>query len=214
MLALALLYARRMRHHTRLPRLSISLLVVCSLTAVAAADDLAVPDSRPQRRLAVATDPIGLLSGHYALSATYVATRHFAVRADMQIIEEPWAYADSSWRAGISVPIYLDRPLHGPYVEPGLAFAERLTGYAYGGIGSLGGTSGDGLGGLGGMATFTPVPLSQRSIEPQIFVGWQWLFDSGLNIAAAVGVSRHTASDGSGTSTAVRESYLRVGIAL
>lgn len=182
------------------------MLVVCSLTAVAAADDLAVAGTPRQPRLAVATDPIGLVSGRYALTATYVLTHRLALRADVQIIEDPWAYSDSNWRAGISVPIYLDRPLHGPYLEPGLAIAERLVGYA---AGMLGG--GGAIGGLGG---YTAMPLVERSIEPQIFVGWQWLFDSGLNLAAAIGVSRHFASDGSGTSTSIPESYLRVGIAL
>jgi hypothetical protein len=204
------------------PRLVISFVVVCALTAVAGADHLSAFDTPRERQLAVATDPIGLFSGKYALSATYVLTQRFALRADVQILEDQSGFGGSSgWRAAISVPIFLDRSLHGPYLEPGVALAERLVGYSTigGGAGGLGGGTGLGepgggtLGGVGPTA-YSAIPMHERSIEPQIFVGWQWLFDSGLHLAAAVGVSRHFASDGSGTSTAIPESYVRVGIAL
>jgi len=163
----------------------------------------------PQRRLAVATDPIGLVSGHYALSATYVVARRIGIRADVQILEtQPGLIGTDGWRAGISAPIYLDRALHGPYIEPGLALTNRFMGYAAG-IGTLGSS-----GAVGGASMTSWLPQHARSVEPQIFVGWQWLFGSGLHLAAAIGVSRHFATDGSGTSFSIPESYLRVGLAL
>ena len=101
------------------------------------------------------------------------------------------------------MPIYLDRPFHGPYVEPGLAFADRFVGYGQG-IGVLGG---------GGSVSYYPAQHA-RSIEPQILVGWQWLFASRLHIAGAVGVARHFATDGSGASYSIPQSYVRIGLAL
>lgn len=161
-------------------------------------------------RLAVATDPIGLFAGTYALSATYVA-RLVTLRGDVQITEDmPGLPGSGNWRAAISVPLYLDRPLHGPFVEPGIALADRFMGYSEG-VGVLGGTD-PGLGGL--MTTTIWTPQRARSIEPQIFVGWQWMFRSRFHIAGAVGVARHFATDGSGTSYSIPQSYLRVGVAL
>ncbi len=158
------------------------------------------PDE-PMPRLAVATDPIGLVTGSYALSATYVASRHAGIRADVSIFEDVPLLASTGWRASLNVPIYLDRTLSGPYVEPGIAVAERLAG-----IGLLGGSAD------GSMAPYA-VPIHTRTIEPQIFVGWQWLYRSRLSIAGAIGAARQFLNDGSGTSHSVPQSYLRVGLA-
>jgi len=167
-------------------------------------------DEPNEPRLAVATDPIGLFSGTYALSATYVA-RYVTLRGDVQVTEDlPGSPGSGDWRAAISVPLFLDRPLHGPFVEPGIALANRFMGYGPG-IGVLGGTTDSA--GLGGVMT-TWQPEHARSIEPQIFVGWQWMFRTRFHIAGAVGVARHLATDGSGTSYAIPQSYLRVGLAL
>lgn len=194
-------------------RTAIALLLLGSLSTLAAADDLAEPAR--EYRLAVGTDPIGLLGGRYALSATYVTSRRAALRGDVEIRDTPapagigtigaigpgGGSGGSEWRAAVSLPVFLDRPLHGPYVEPGIAYAQRVTAYGY-------------LGGLSDTMTPVVVPHYDRSIEPQIFVGWQWMFSSGLHLAGAVGVSRQSAGDGSGTSYARPESYLRIGIAL
>lgn len=157
--------------------------------------------NEPTPRLAVSTDPIGLLSGSYALSATYVASHHVGVRADVTIFEDVPLIASTGWRASINAPIYLDRALSGPYVEPGVAVAERLAG-----IGLLGGSAD------GSMAPYA-VPIHTRTVEPQIFVGWQWLYRSRLSIAGAIGVARQFLNDGSGTSYSIPQSYLRVGLA-
>jgi hypothetical protein len=159
-------------------------------------------------RLAISTDPIGLISGTYALSGTYVALRHVGVRADITIQEDmPMAPGSGSWRASLNVPIYLDRPLSGPFVEPGVALANRFMGYGAVGIGALGQPAPTGLGGL------AYLPQHAQSIEPQIFVGWSWIYRSRLLIAGAIGASRHVSTDGSGVSYAVPESYLRIGLA-
>jgi hypothetical protein len=193
-------------------RTAIALLVLVSLSSLATADDIA--EAPRERRLAVGTDPTGLLAGRYALSATYVVSRRAAIRGDIEIRDGEAAgsfNASGGWSAAISVPIFLDRPLHGPFIEPGLAYAQRLVAY---GFGSLGGVSGGALGGLSDTMAPSAYAIYERSLEPQIFVGWQWMFGSGLHIAGAIGVSRHFTTDGSGTSYPIPESYLRVGIAL
>jgi hypothetical protein len=165
----------------------------------------------PAPSIAISTDPIGLLSGTYALSGTYVATRRLGVRADITIQDDmPMSPGSGSWRASLNVPIYLDRALSGPFVEPGLALANRFMGYGVVGIGTLGSVDGSSMGGALGYAY---LPQHAQSIEPQIFVGWSWIYRSRLSIAGAIGASRHFSTDGSGVSYAVPESYLRVGLA-
>jgi hypothetical protein len=165
----------------------------------------------PTPHIAIATDPIGILSGTYAISGTYVASRRIGIRADITIQDEMvMAPGSGSWRASLNVPIYLDRALSGPYVEPGLALANRFMGYAAVGIGAIGGTGEGAMGGLGGVAYLAQ---HAQSVEPQIFVGWSWLYRSRLSIAGAIGATRHFATDGSGVSYAIPESYLRVGLA-
>jgi hypothetical protein len=172
----------------------------------------AVFDEPTTPKLAVTTDPIGLITGTYALSGTYVVSNRVGIRADVAVTAEMAGLPDSgSWRASINVPIYLDRALQGPYLEPGLALANRFMGYSEG-IGVLGGGSTDGIGGVGQMSTVY-LPMHAQSFEPQIFVGWQWLYRSRMSIAGAIGASRHFATDGSGASFANPEMYLRVGLA-
>lgn len=162
----------------------------------------------PSPRVAISTDPIGLVAGRYALSGTYVAARRIGVRADITIDEDmPMAPGSGSWRASINVPLYLDQALSGPFVEPGLALANRFTGYDAVAIGGLAPGGSVGLVGYGYYAQHS------QSFEPQIFVGWSWLYRSRLHIAGAIGASRHVATDGSGASYPVPESYLRVGLA-
>lgn len=199
-MASLLLYARDMRT-------AFTLILLATTSSLAVADDLAIAEPR-EPRLAVATDPIGLFAARYALSATFVRSRWVALRADVEVIDDTSGFGAGGWRAALSFPLYLQRPLHGPYVEPGLALVDRVVGYA---------VTGGGIGGLGGMgsgAIPAVVAMRERRAEPQIFVGWQWSFPSGLHLAAAVGVSRRFAPDGSGSSVAIPESYLRVGYAL
>src|SRR4051812_35603552 len=121
-------------------RTAFSLTFLLLLPSLAAADDLAVTGVRAPR-LAVATDPIGLFAGRYALSASYVTSRWTALRAEVQVIEDTTGWGNDGWRAALSLPLYLDRPLHGPYVEPGVALVDRVVGYAaVGGIGAIGDT--------------------------------------------------------------------------
>jgi len=169
------------------------LLLLLVSPTLALADDAA----EPEPRLAVATDPIGLFADYYTLSGTYVTSRHAGVRADVSITGNDHAPTAERWRASLNVPLYLDRPMRGPFVEPGLAVVERGTAY-----------------GLGGLMEGAPPPVvtyTEQSVEPQIFVGWQFLYRSRMSIAGAISVARHDNGYGH---VAIPMSYLRVGLAL
>jgi hypothetical protein len=190
------------------PHLAFIVVVILATLATAHAEPVQSLDEHSAPRIAVSTDPIGLVSGRYALSGTYVASRRIGVRADITIDEDmPALPGSGSWRASINVPIYLDRALSGPFVEPGLALAHRYMGYE---AVPLGGIAADGSVGLVGYGYYAQ---HAQSVEPQIFVGYSLLYRSRVHIAGAIGASRHFSTDGSGASYPVPESYLRIGLA-
>lgn len=180
-------------------RFLFSLVITLAFLSLSLLSTRAWADDEAEPKIAVATDPIALLYGTYTGSITKVATPHTAVRLDGQISEPSQSLIDSGgWRVSLSFPIYFDRALHGPFVEPGLVVANRLTGYDVQDMGALG-----------------PLYIAQheQTVGPQIFVGWQWLFHSGLHLAAAIGASRNVPASGYGAAFPLPESYLRVGYA-
>lgn len=146
------------------------------------------------RRTAISTDPVGLVTGTYTLSIAQVLGAHTAVRVNAESSDVHGVPDSQTWRASISAPIYLDRALHGPFIEPGVVVAHRLTAIGLTQAGEL-------------------YLTRDRMVGPQIFVGWQWMLRSGLHIAGAIGASRNWSTSGSTISVPVRESYLRVGYA-
>jgi hypothetical protein len=158
-----------------------TLLALVLLSSVAHADE---------PRLAVGIDPVGVMADDYALAATYSMSRVAAISASVDV-------SPLERRAALSLPLFLDRAFHGPYVEPGIAVVDR-----------------DPI--LGMIGGYSPMVLThdnmQRSIEPEMLVGWQWMFHDRVHIEGAVGVARHDL--GNGNVYAIPISYLRVGLAL
>jgi hypothetical protein len=91
---------------------------------------------------------------------------------------------------GVGLPIYLRRTYQGPFLEPG--FIVR--------------TFGDGDGGV------------ENTFGPQMLFGWHWMWDSGLNLAFALGAGRNWATRDSDTvgfddEKVFPSGYLRFGYA-
>lgn len=176
-------------------------LLAAASAPAARADPPAIAGEAAPHRVAFATDPIGLLAGTYALSATYAVSRRVALRANAQYASELPGLADSrTWQASISAPIYFDRAFHGPFLEPGLVVADRVMGY-------------DIVPAAGDAMDPSYVALRFHTVGPHVFVGWQWTFRSGLHATYAIGASRNLTA-GSATWVPIAESYLRVGFAL
>jgi hypothetical protein len=164
-----------------------------------------------ERVTTVSFDPLGLMKDRYALSVARRASDHIAIRVDGQLFEAiPYfSNPERPWRVGISAPIYLDRTYHGPFIEPGIAVARR--------VGSLGQTPG-----TDDMPS-TLYAVYDHAVGPEIYLGWQWLFRSGLQVAAAVGASQNWAGNdlpegavvaGGGYAIATTTmTYVRVGYA-
>ena len=51
-------------------------------------------------------------------------------------------------------------------------------------------------------------------VGPEVLFGWHWSFDSGLNVAAALGVARDLSGDANGSSDPEPVGYFRIGYAM
>lgn len=122
------------------------------------------------RKTNISTNPIGWMMGFYGVSVSHAVSQNIAIRGDANII----SFDNSDgYEIGASLPIYFRRVYSGPFIEPGFIMrGERHNSYCdanYGGCGS-------------DMSTMA---------GPEVLFGWHWMFDSGLNIAAAFGAARN-----------------------
>jgi hypothetical protein len=123
------------------------------------------------RKTNISTNPIGWMFGFYGVSVSHALSNNIALRGDANII----SFDNSSgYEVGASLPIYFRRVYSGPFIEPGLIVrGSRSKDYycdsTYDGCGTT-------------TETFT---------GPEMLFGWSWIFDSGLNVAFAVGAARN-----------------------
>jgi|HubBroStandDraft_6_1064221.scaffolds.fasta_scaffold338309_2 hypothetical protein len=163
---------------------------ICLLLAVLDASALADPTESP--RFELATDPLGLLQGRYALAATYALTDHFAVRGS--IMHGDATTQLTVFRATVSVLAYLDRAFHGPFLEAGYAWEDQLLEYSE--------SAGE--------------PTETWTIDlggPELLLGWQWTYAKHYSLSATVGAMRvwRPAVSELPAPTIEYESYVNVG---
>ena len=132
----------------------------------------------------VASNPIGWLFGVYGLSISRAVHANVAIRGDVNWFE---IKSDTGHEIGVSVPIYFRRVFDGPFLEPGVV--TRGIHYACNDCDSR-----------------------DESTGPEVLFGWQWTFDSGLNVAMAAGAMRNLNSS-SKSVDAQPVGYFRVGYA-
>jgi hypothetical protein len=142
------------------------------------------------RRTNVSTNPVGLLIGFYGVSVSHGLTQNVAIRGDLNYMN-PIDTDDEIFEAGVGAPLYLRRTYQGPFVEPGFILRTSK--------------------GCEECETST-------TFGPQVLVGWHRSWDSGFNIAAAVGAGRDLESDepefeGDDDSSVFFNGYFRVGYA-
>ena len=118
------------------------------------------------RRTNISTNPIGWMLGIYGLSLSYGISDHLAVRGDVNYFDPIGDDDAKGYELGAGLPIYFRRTYSGLFLEPG-AIIRRFSD-----------SSGE-------------FDDDNTTIGPQILVGWHWMWDSGLNVAAAFGVGRN-----------------------
>ena len=116
----------------------------------------------------VATNPIGWIFGIYGLSVSQAMTDNIAIRGDANIVSID---GTSGYELGASVPIYFKRVYQGPFIEPGLIIRGSNDNYDCD-------------------YTYEDCMESNAFVGPEVLFGWHWTFDSGLNVAFALGAAR------------------------
>lgn len=135
----------------------------------------------------IAVDPFGLLFGVYDGSATFAVSQNLALSVSGTLVNEEYS---GGYEFAATAPLYFRRTFSGPYLEPGL-----LTRHTSQHLFDAGDETKDWAG-----------------IE--LLFGWQWMFDSGLNLQIAMGVARELAtSDSYSSDDAEANGYFRVGYA-
>lgn len=87
---------------------------------------------------------------------------------------------------GVSAPIYFRRTFQGPFLEPGIVTRDLNEN----------------------------CDSCSASTGPEVLFGWHWMFDSGLNVAMALGALRNMNSNSSSSSIKAEPTgYFRVGYA-
>jgi hypothetical protein len=117
------------------------------------------------RRISVSTNPLGWLFGSWGASASYGFRPNFAARIDVGYLR-PVDSKVRGFEMGLGAPIYFRRLYDGVFLEPGILLRRMTEGTAH-----------------------------ANTYGPQMLVGWQWMWDSGLNVAIAAGIGRNFSSD-------------------
>jgi hypothetical protein len=138
----------------------------------------------------IMANPFGLFFGLYDLSASHALSQNLAVSAAITGTDEFFQFS-------ATLPLYFRRTFSGPFLEPGiLVRSEKEYDYAYD-------------------CYDCTSSMSTSWAGPQLMIGWQWMFDSGLNMSAAFGLAKKLDGADSEYSSDDPEAngYFRVGYA-
>ncbi len=145
------------------------------------------------KKFNISTNPIGWIMGIYGVSASYALGQNVAIRGDANYFS---LENERGYEVGVSAPIYFRRVYSGPFIEPGIvarAF-QSTDSYDSGCIDCSSSTS--------------------TLVGPEVMFGWHWSFDSGLNVAAAVGAARNVGGAANASSDPEPVGYFRIGYAM
>lgn len=134
----------------------------------------------------IASNPIGWMFGFYGLSVSQAVSSNFAIRGDVSFYDLDGV---DGYEVGVTVPIYFKRVYQGPFLEGGLLVRNIHD---------------------------SDDTMPTASVGPQVMFGWHWTFDSGANVALAVGAFRAMGNDKSDDSSGddvEPAGYFRVGYA-
>jgi hypothetical protein len=144
----------------------------------------------------VAGNPFGPFFGYYDLAVTYNLSQNIAISGSLA----GWSEGNgdhTGYQATISAPIYFRRTFSGPYLEPGLITRTSNYNDSY----------------AASCASCSDYSSSKQWAGPELLLGWQWTFDSGLNLAAAIGPAKHLGDSQMSSNDTDVNGYFRVGYA-
>ncbi len=110
----------------------------------------------------VSTNPIAWIWGTYGLSVSYAFHSNFAVRGDLNYVEDLYGSEEGGGEFSLSVPVYFRKMYTDYFLEPGFTYQKFQVG-----------------------------KKDVRVYGPSVLIGHHWYWDSGLNISAALGFGRN-----------------------
>ena len=139
----------------------------------------------------ISSNPIGWMFGFYGLSVSQAVNNNIAIRGDANMFD----FKDTGgYEIGASVPIYFKRVYQGPFLEPGIIVREFHSKYS-------------------GTCDFD-CGSNHSLVGPEVLFGWHWTFDSGMNVALAVGAAKNMNKSGMSYGSDVEPAgYFRIGYA-
>ncbi len=141
----------------------------------------------------ISTNPFGFMYGSYSISASYAVSDNVVIRGDANVGK--MIEGGSGVELGVSAPIYFRRAYSGPFLEPGLITRTvNQDEYNY--------------------SDYSSMSTTSSAVLFEMMFGWHWSFDSGLNVAAALGAAReigNSSSDSYSSDDVHFAGYFRVG---
>jgi hypothetical protein len=150
------------------------------------------------RKTNIAANPFGLLASYLDASVSHAVSENIAISG--AISAHSGNGSDDFLIATISAPIYFRRTFSGPFLEPGVQFnAFQRTSYDY----------------YNSSGSYTPTSTQDNFAAVAMTFGWQWMFDSGLNVAVAGGIARRVGNSDPNSygDDVLPAGYFRVGYA-
>jgi|HubBroStandDraft_6_1064221.scaffolds.fasta_scaffold46316_3 hypothetical protein len=117
----------------------------------------------------IQVNPIGPFLGYYEAAVSHALSPNIAFSVELALTNLDNSN-ETDLQIAASLPIYFKRTFDGPFLEPGIVI--RNENVADDGDCSL--------------CTET----SSTFVQIEMMVGWTWMFDSGLNMSAAIGLAK------------------------
>jgi len=111
----------------------------------------------------ISANPFGLFFGLYDIGVQRSINGNLAASVSITGLK------DEMFQVSVTAPLYFRKTFSGPFLEGGLLYRAQKSYDCY----DCGTTS-----------------MNDSWLGPQLMAGWSWIFDSGLNVAFAVGVAK------------------------
>jgi len=137
------------------------------------------------RRINVGANPLGAMFGFYGVQGSYAINSMIALRGDVTLYSPPNSSTGSGFEVTASAAIYFKHMYKGLFLEPGIMLRK--------------------------LENFDNKIETTSGV--QTLVGYQWMWDSGLNVAIAMGGGRNLANNDGEGDDIFGNGYARFGYA-
>lgn len=146
------------------------------------------------RKTNISGNPFGPFFGYYDIAVSHALSQNLAATVAISGWDMDGSYTQG-YQISATVPLYFRRTYSGPFLEGGLLLrTDTSNNYGYD---------------IDYHGSYSQMDTSSSWVGPQLLFGWQWTFDSGLNVAFAFGVAKQMTGDGDTDGNG----YFRVGYA-